>query len=91
MPIPGPRPRPRHPPPPCATLVRPRVAGSSSVPSEPVEGVLLAGITVTVLPGRSSRSLAEVAGVLTGWATGSGTVRTGWGSVTAASRTTNCE
>ena len=74
--MPGPRPRPRHPPPPWATIVRPRVAGSSSAPSEPVEGVLLTGMTVTVFPGKSSRSLAEAAAVA-GWTTGSGTARTG--------------
>jgi hypothetical protein len=53
-------------------------AGSgSSARSEPAEGPLLAGITVTVFPGRSSRSLAGVAGVLLGWATGWGAARTG--------------
>jgi hypothetical protein len=88
MPIPGPRPRPRHvPPPPRATMVRPRVAGSSSVPSEPVEGVLLTGMTVTVFPGKSSRSLAEAAAVLAGWATGSGIARTGAATVTDAKLT----
>jgi hypothetical protein len=44
-------------------------------------GPLLTGITVTVLPGRSSRLLAGVTAVLVGWATGWGATRTG---VTAA-------
>lgn len=85
IPIPGPRPRPRHVPPPRATIVRPRAAGSSSVRSEPVEGPLLAGIAVTVFPGRSSRSLAGVGAVLAGWATGS-PARTGAGTAAAARR-----
>ena len=58
-------------------MVRPRAVGSSSGPSEPVEGVLLTGMTVTVFPGKSSRSLPDAAAVLAGWATGSGTARTG--------------
>src|SRR5580765_3776206 len=65
-------------------MVRPRVTGNSSVPSEPVEGGLPAGITVTVFPGRSSRSLAGVAAVLTGWVTGSGVARTDVETVTDA-------
>jgi hypothetical protein len=39
--------------------------------------VLLTGMTVTVFPGESSRSLAEAAAVLAGWVTGSGMARTG--------------
>jgi hypothetical protein len=96
MPIPGPRPRPRQVPPPPATIVRPRVAGRSSVPSEPAEGPLLAGISVTVFPGRSSRSLRGVAAAVAGWATGSGSAMTGVtragaerGVATAASRATH--
>jgi hypothetical protein len=84
IPIPGPRPRPRHVPPPCATMVRPRAAGRSSVRSEPVEGPLLAGITVTVFPGRSSRPLSGVDAVLAGWAVGSGAARTGAGAAVAS-------
>jgi hypothetical protein len=52
--------------------------------SEPVDGVPLTGITVTVFPGRSSRSFAGVAAVLAGWATGLGTARTGAATAAAA-------
>lgn len=82
----GPRPRPRHvPPPPRTTMVWPRSGGSSSVLSDPADGPLLVGISVTVFPGRSSRPLSEGDAVLAGWATGSGAARTGAGAATATS------
>jgi hypothetical protein len=92
-PIPGPRPRPRQVPPPPATMVRPRAGGGSSAVSGPVEGPVLAGITVTVFPGRSSRSLfgeapsSGVGEVLTGWATGWGGTGRGGGVHRSASFT----
>lgn len=83
--IPMPGPRPGHLPPPPIPLPPPpiplpppptRAVGNSSVPSALVDGPLLAGITVTVFPGRSSRSLAGSAVRLAGSATGRATVRT---------------
>jgi hypothetical protein len=68
-------------------MVWPRAAGSSSVLSVPAEGPVLTGITVTVVPGRSSRSLAGVASVLAGWTIGWGAAGAAVEDQTAASRT----
>ena len=54
--------------------------------SEPGEGPVLAGINVTVFPGKSSRSLAGVAAVLAGWATW-GVATMGAGTHTSATLT----
>ncbi len=66
IPMPGPRPRRGHLPPPRTTKVPPRTAGSSPVQLGSGEGPLLAGMSVIVFPGRSSRSLAGSAAVVGG-------------------------
>jgi hypothetical protein len=83
--IPMPGPRPRHPPPPIPLPSPPpiplppvpRIAGRSPGASGVVEGPLLAGITVTVLPGRSSRSSIASGAAWAGSVTGRGTASVG--------------
>ncbi len=64
--MPGPRPRRGHLPPPRTTKVPPRTVGVSPLQLGSGEGPLLAGMSVMVFPGRSSRSLAGSAAVMGG-------------------------
>src|SRR3954468_24544975 len=83
--MPGARPRP--PPAPRSTMVGRRTSGRSPARSVSREGPLLAGIRVTVLPGRSSLLFSELAAGVAGCTTGVGAAATGRGTQTSASFT----